>query len=60
MNNDNWKEAIELLLPMANSADSKISKKASHTYPLHIKPLETTQLTNTGKRNKLFLISLFN
>ncbi len=30
MNNDNWEEAIELLLPMANSTDSKISKKASH------------------------------
>ena len=37
MNNDNWKEAIELLLPMANSTDSKISKKASHNLSIAYK-----------------------
>ena len=37
MNNDNWEEAIELLLPMANSTDSKISKKASHNLSIAYK-----------------------
>jgi len=37
MNNENWKEAIELLLPMANSTDSKISQKASHNLSIAYK-----------------------
>ena len=42
INNDNWNEAIELLLPMANSKDPKISKKASHNLSIAFKATGNT------------------
>ena len=37
MKNQDWQEAIELLLPLVNSTDSKIAKKASHNLAIAFK-----------------------
>jgi len=37
MKNQDWPEAIELLLPLVNSTDSKIAKKASHNLAIAFK-----------------------
>ncbi len=50
MKNDNWDEAIELLLPMANSKDSKISKKASHNLSIAYKASGNTSAYEYWKK----------
>lgn len=50
INNDNWNEAIELLLPMANSKDPKISKKASHNLSIAFKATGNTTASEYWKK----------